>query len=484
MPPPQILGSLSTFSNPGGTPIATSADEYYQRQVLADQARNGQDAQLAAMLAMNGTFADKTAAAAKAQSDLFAHQDSANAGLYANNLAVGKQSGDYGLKNIYAGNVPEMTRQQNLMTEYNNTREDNASDRELHALSNQALIGGYKDYLGNAPAPGAPAPTPNVMSSLFNNFGLPNKPAQFSMVPNTPGYVSPTGTAPTVPGDYSSVFSDAAYPKAQATASAPLSATSSIGGGPAHPQDAGISRALQLAYIRDPAAAIADARAETTRRNNRLDVASAAQSKSLSDALDRVRSLQRTDLIAPITDAMDYIATNGIGKPEFNDLINKASELNASESNQLAANEMQAWRASPQFAAGIQDILDVAKLNRNGTESISNVLAKADALAQTIASGKGSHISLEQAKQLIGEQMQAGLPGLGRDILSGIGSVAASVVDPRVWSGARDPNANVGNASALRNALMNSGYTLRDSTLPTVQAANDMIPPSKRVAQK
>jgi hypothetical protein len=123
-------GNLSSFSNPGGTPVATSADEFYQRQALAAKAASQQDAALAAMLSegaanrahqltLAGSYADKSRDMRDVQQAGFAH-DTGMEGLRGTNaLALGKQGNEGALQRTQISVQPQMDR--------------NALDREKYA---------------------------------------------------------------------------------------------------------------------------------------------------------------------------------------------------------------------------------------------------------------------------------------------------------------------------------------------------------------
>ncbi len=91
---------------------------------------------------------------------------------------------------------------------------------------------------------------------------------------------------------------------------------------------------------------------------------------------------------------------------------------------------------------------------RNGEAGPDEVVQLADRWVQSIVQSGGGKVTPEMAKQMVGEQLDKSLPGLGRDILSGISAGVAGFV-----TGDKTGRfGNVGSATQTRNALRGSGY--------------------------
>lgn len=182
-------GTLKTVFNNGGVPIATSADEFYQRQRLANQAQSSDDARLQAQLQDNaanralqlqtmGTYADKARDATAAQQAGYTHATGLETMRGSNALALGKQSDDGALGRVYAGNVPQMTALDNEQTRWTETRKDGAARRGLddqYAKVEGNMLGRvFADQAATATAPAQPMTQDQLLKqwAVFKNPSL------------------------------------------------------------------------------------------------------------------------------------------------------------------------------------------------------------------------------------------------------------------------------------------------------------------------
>ncbi len=413
-----MVGVNKTVFNNGGVPMATSADEFYQRQSLANQSQSNEQARLAAMLqdaAANralqlqtmGSFADRAGQAANMQNAGFAHDTSMEGLRGTNALAVGKQAGDFNIAGIREGNMPEFGRQAIHMKEYGDARDDNAANREFGNAVAEYKLNALKNRGGQ--------PAPSVMGPLFADQGNAVE----------PGSLMRPASA------FGNVFANAAN-------GAPAAPATSQGGGV---DDEFLRQILGMPSNRP----------SEQEGYNRKQVELARRAAPLQEAQKIAFQSGRVNEGIALGKQIDAIFG---GNTDYS-AVAAAYKPTAAESEAKATANATAASEGFDFKSSIAEIDSLAKDFRNGAAGKGEVLQKADELVKRLVQRE---IPEQQAKQLVGQQLDKTLPGLGRDILSGISSVAAAVVDPRVWVGARDPNANVGNASELRSDLKNSGY--------------------------
>jgi len=109
------------------------------------------------------------------------------------------------------------------------------------------------------------------------------------------------------------------------------------------------------------------------------------------------------------------------------------------------------------FNDGLRQLKSVAADVRNGRANPQDVVDIANVIQQKLIERR---ISPDQAKAMIGDQLDKELPGIGRDIMSGIQATVATPFRAvgSLFGGNVDAFENVGNASATRGALKQSGY--------------------------
>ncbi len=182
-------GLNKTVFNNGGVPVATSADEFYQRQNLANQGQAMDQARLAAQMqdaAANralqlqtmGSFADRAGQATAAQTAGFAHDTSMEGLRGSNALAQGKQAGEFSLEGINAGNVPRMTQLANDQNRWETERGDMAPQRAL--AGKYATVEG--DMLGRLfadQAGGTAGSAPLSQDQLLKQWSVFKNPASY-----------------------------------------------------------------------------------------------------------------------------------------------------------------------------------------------------------------------------------------------------------------------------------------------------------------
>lgn len=165
------------------------------------------------------------------------------------------------------------------------------------------------------------------------------------------------------------------------------------------------------------------------------------------------RSLQQKvsekmiDMAASETDpakksqALKYLHDNGLD--QFASIAGTMTPDLATQDIQ-STQATQAYQATPNYDLSLQDILKTAQDVRNGRADPSEVVAKRDAMVNELIKRK---VDPETAKSIVNQQLDKALPGVFRDILSGISAWNASILS------ASNRFGNVGAASQTRSAL-------------------------------
>lgn len=183
-------GTLKTVFNNGGVPIATSADEFYQRQRLANQAQASDDARLQAQLqdsAANralqlqtmGDYASRAREAQTARQEGYAHETGLETMRGGNALALGKQSGENALAVANVGNVVPLRALDNEQARWVEARKDGAARRALddqYATVEGNMLGRVFADQAASTATGAPA-QPMTQDQLLEQWAAFKNPA-------------------------------------------------------------------------------------------------------------------------------------------------------------------------------------------------------------------------------------------------------------------------------------------------------------------
>lgn len=185
-------GTMKTVFNNGGVPIATSADEFYQRQRLANQAQSSDDARLQAQLADNaanralqlqtmGTYADKARDAQAAQQAGYTQATGLETLRGSNALALGRQGNEGALAVANVGNVVPLRALDNEQSRWADTRKDGAARRALddqYATVEGNMLGRvFADRAADATS-GAPA-QPMTQDQMLKQWAVFKNPSLY-----------------------------------------------------------------------------------------------------------------------------------------------------------------------------------------------------------------------------------------------------------------------------------------------------------------
>ena len=143
---------VRSFFNPNGSEQSTGVDSLREAALARRQAAGMQSAEMQARLTdaaanralqlqMGGSYADRSRDAAGARTEGFAHDTAMEGQRGTNALAVGRQSGEFGLAGIMEGNVPELGRQAEQRRQWDAVRGDTQTERDLASAYSGAELG-------------------------------------------------------------------------------------------------------------------------------------------------------------------------------------------------------------------------------------------------------------------------------------------------------------------------------------------------------
>lgn len=439
-----------------GTTQATSADEYYQRQRLLNQQQANNNAQLQAelqdhaaqralQLQTMGSYADRAKAEMDNQNRLFTHQDTHDTNFFANDLAGKRLTNEGNLADTYAAQAAQMAGLKQQGDWHQQTWDAGAKARELTNANLQDELDAraqFKDMVNGGQPPGnGGGAAPIGPREIFQDLGT-NKLVGGAYAPIGVG----TSATPPPPAPTANPFGNSGgYVPSSAGAGGTgnglddrLAQLMKIGNARSHYLHPELYTADDRLAAQD---AITQRNAETEKQDKLLGVLQDSYTAKGDSANAFKVAQQRLGLIqnkgAPIN----------IG--QFSDALTQTPAQVEARSTANAATATAGF----DFQNTIADIKDLAKKSAWGEVDQNEVLDTAKALVARLVQNQ---ISEPQAKQLIGQQLDAALSGQGGG--DGFGNwtrnVAGAIIPGAAGRVIAAPN-------QLRAALEQAGFPMR-----------------------